>query len=64
VKVPALSLCARQDRMVPRCASLALQALQPALQTRWIKGPHMLLQCAPQEAAEAIRSFMQNCASL
>jgi pimeloyl-[acyl-carrier protein] methyl ester esterase len=58
VKVPVLYLQARHDRVVPASAARHLLALQPAMQVVALRGPHMLLQAAPLDAAAAVMDFV------
>jgi pimeloyl-ACP methyl ester carboxylesterase len=56
--VPILYLQAGRDRLVPpRCARL-VQRLEPRTSVVRIDAPHLVLQTAPAEAAEAIRTFV------
>lgn len=58
VQVPVLYLQALHDWVVPASAARHLLALQPEMQVVALRGPHMLLQAAPQEAAAAVTDFM------
>lgn len=57
VRVPALYLQARQDRLVPRARAAAMQRRLPALQVVQLDGPHGLLQASPEASARAIEKF-------
>jgi pimeloyl-ACP methyl ester carboxylesterase len=59
VKIPVLYLRASQDRLVPAEASAAVAELNPQTRVVEVQGPHLLLQAAPAEAAEAVRAFVR-----
>ncbi|APA71513.1 alpha/beta fold hydrolase [Janthinobacterium sp. 1_2014MBL_MicDiv] len=59
--LPVLYLRARHDRLVPPANALQILRLAPGAQLLDIAAPHMLLQAAPQAAADAVTAF---CASL
>lgn len=56
--LPVLYLRARHDRLVPSANALQILQLAPDAQLVDIAGPHMLLQAAPQEAADAVAAFL------
>lgn len=56
--VPVLCLHAAQDRLLPTFCQRHLSALLPPASTRWLEGPHLLLQTRPQAAAEVIAAFL------
>lgn len=60
VNVPTLCLRASQDRVVPAAASRLVTTLKPTAQVIELVGPHFLLQVAPIDAAQAIRTFVQS----
>ncbi|MES2319518.1 MAG: alpha/beta hydrolase [Pseudomonadota bacterium] len=62
VTVPVLYLQAMQDRVVPAAAATHLLTLQPAMQVVAMRGPHLLLQAAPMQAAAAVRQFLTSLA--
>ena len=59
VRVPTLSLRAAQDLVVPRSAGDWLLETRPGTELVELQGPHFLLQKRPDEAAAAVRRFMQ-----
>ncbi len=56
--VPTLLLQARADAILPWEVQAALERHLPAAETVWVQGPHLLLQAAPEECAEAIARFL------
>ncbi len=58
VRVPILYLRATHDRLVPRSAGELVRAVAPRTRVLDIVAPHMLLQCAADETATAIRNFL------
>ena len=56
--LPVLYLRARHDRLVPPANALQILQLAPGAQLVDIAAPHMLLQAAPQEAADAVAAFL------
>lgn len=58
IQVPALALCASQDRLVPKAATRWLRAHLPNLDVVTLQGPHWLLQTRPDAAAQAITAFL------
>jgi pimeloyl-ACP methyl ester carboxylesterase len=61
VRVPILYLRATQDRLVPRSAAERIRRIAPHTKIRDIEGPHLLLQCAPDECSRAISDFVDDC---
>ena len=59
IDVPVLSLCASQDRLVPKAATRWIRAHRPALDIVTLQGPHWLLQTRPEACAQAIQAFAQ-----
>lgn len=57
VAVPVLYLQAAQDRIVFASPARHLQSLWPALQVVTLRGPHLLLQATPVEAAAVLAVF-------
>ncbi|MDO8651017.1 MAG: alpha/beta hydrolase [Undibacterium sp.] len=60
VQVPLLYLQAAHDRVVPPDAGSYIAAVYPATQVLTIDAPHFLLQVAPDEAANAVKSFARD----
>ena len=56
-KTPILYLRAAHDQLIPRACADRIASLAPRAKVLVIDAPHMLLQCAPAECAEAIREF-------
>jgi pimeloyl-ACP methyl ester carboxylesterase len=59
IQVPCLYLRASHDRVVPVSASKHVERLMPTLRTIVIPGPHCLLQATPDQAALAVKAFLQ-----
>lgn len=59
IKVPALILYARNDRVVPYAATQWLAAHMPSGELVSIEGPHLLLQANPQECAAHVLEFLR-----
>ena len=62
VKVPTLVLRGEQDSVVPRRSADLVQNTRPAAKVVLIRAPHLVLQAAPVEAAEALRMFLHGLA--
>jgi pimeloyl-ACP methyl ester carboxylesterase len=60
VTPPTLCLHAAHDRLLPGRCQRHLSALLPAQATRWLDGPHLMLQARPEAAAEAVAAFRQD----
>ncbi len=60
VTLPTLCLHAAHDRLLPGRCQRHLSALLPAQATRWLDGPHLMLQARPEAAAGVIAAFMQD----
>ncbi len=60
VDVPILYLQATEDRIVPQSVLHKVLAGAPTAEVVKLRGPHLLLQTLPSDAAEAIRSFVQS----
>jgi pimeloyl-[acyl-carrier protein] methyl ester esterase len=58
VKVPLLYLQAAEDRLVGRECLDEIKRLHPETISISIHAPHLLLQCEPRAAAEAITQFL------
>lgn len=58
VTVPAFSLRASEDHVVPAAASVALQHGQNVTE-QFLGGPHCLLQAAPAESAAVLLNFLR-----
>jgi pimeloyl-ACP methyl ester carboxylesterase len=58
ITLPVLILRARDDRIVPRAASLWMSERLAAAHVAVIDGPHLLLQAAPQECAAAVGQWL------
>jgi pimeloyl-[acyl-carrier protein] methyl ester esterase len=61
--VPILYLAATEDRLVSQKSLAHIKRLQPRVVAVALVGPHLLLQVAPKEAAEAIQTFAASCQS-
>jgi pimeloyl-ACP methyl ester carboxylesterase len=59
IRVPAMALCASQDRLVPKSATKWIRAHLPNLDIVTLQGPHWLLQARPEAAAQAIAAFLE-----
>ena len=59
VRIPALVLKARHDRVIPPAAARWLLTTLPAAQLVEIDGPHLMLQTRPAECAAAVLRFMR-----
>lgn len=57
VACPVLLLRSDEDVLVPGSAGRLLQRLHPAAETVRLRGPHALLQTAPDEAAKLLVAF-------
>jgi pimeloyl-ACP methyl ester carboxylesterase len=58
IETPVLYLQAMRDKVVGSHLTQQLVNGLPQVEVRQIDGPHLLLQCRPQECAEAILSFL------
>jgi pimeloyl-ACP methyl ester carboxylesterase len=58
IEVPVLYLQAMQDKIVGSHLTRQLLNGLARVEVRQIDGPHLLLQCRPQECADAILSFI------
>jgi pimeloyl-[acyl-carrier protein] methyl ester esterase len=56
--VPALYVRGTRDRLVPPRVVRELQGLRPNLEVVELDAPHLLLQERPEEAADAIKTFL------
>ena len=56
--LPVLYLRARHDRLVPPANAAQILRLAPGAQLADIAAPHMLLQAAPDAAADAVAAFI------
>jgi pimeloyl-ACP methyl ester carboxylesterase len=63
VRVPILYMRATHDRLVPRSCGERITRLSARATAVEVNAPHMLLQCAPRECAEAIGEFVKECAA-
>jgi pimeloyl-[acyl-carrier protein] methyl ester esterase len=63
IAVPVLYLQAVQDRVVSRRCANHLAALLPGMTIKSVRGPHLLLQAAPEETASNVRHFVEQLAS-
>jgi len=59
IRLPILCLIATHDRLIPKSAARLIQQQAPAATRVEIDAPHCLLQCAPRQAAVAIREFLE-----
>ncbi|HEY0061168.1 MAG TPA: alpha/beta fold hydrolase [Telluria sp.] len=59
IAVPVLYLQAAQDRVVLASSGRHLATLLPSLEMERLKGPHLLLQVAPVDAAARVMAFME-----
>lgn len=57
--IPVLYLRASHDRLVPRSAAALVAQANPRTRVVQLDGPHLLLQSAPAEAAQAVDAFVQ-----
>jgi pimeloyl-ACP methyl ester carboxylesterase len=62
VAVPTLYLKSRADRLVPAAAAESVKQYIPQTEIELIDSPHMLLQAAPDAAAEILHCFLSRCA--
>jgi hypothetical protein len=46
--------------LLPGRCQRHLSALLPAQATRWLDGPHLMLQARPEAAAGVVAAFMQD----
>jgi pimeloyl-[acyl-carrier protein] methyl ester esterase len=60
VQVPVLYMRASSDRLVPRSASGRVVRLKPSTAVAEFDAPHLLLQVAPEQAAQAIAAFVRS----
>ncbi len=60
IKVPALIIFARNDRVVPYAATQGIIACLSSAKVVAIEGPHLLLQACPQECAAQVMQFIRN----
>jgi len=58
IRVPALYLQARSDRLVGRQSLAEIQQIMPNILVKRIPGPHLLLHRQPEQAAKAILEFV------
>jgi pimeloyl-ACP methyl ester carboxylesterase len=56
---PILYLLATRDQLLSRKSFEQIQSLRPDVEVAAIDAPHLLLQCAPQQASGAIQSFLK-----
>jgi pimeloyl-[acyl-carrier protein] methyl ester esterase len=59
LRVPALALRARRDRLVPPAATRWMETRLPGLEVLVLEGPHWLLQARPEACARALRAFAE-----
>jgi pimeloyl-ACP methyl ester carboxylesterase len=59
VTVPVLYLLAEEDRVVPESSAALVKRTLPSAEVISIRAPHLLLQAAPEEAAEVLRTFLR-----
>ena len=57
---PILYLQAAEDQFVASSALDEIRRLKPSVKVVTIPGPHLVLQSRPREAAEAIKSFLND----
>ncbi|MBH9575954.1 alpha/beta hydrolase [Inhella sp. 1Y17] len=62
-RLPLLLLEAQHDRLVPARCQRELLALRPDAERVAFAAPHLLLQCAPQAAAQALLAFVDRLVS-
>jgi len=60
VRVPTMYLQAMEDTLLPRSCVEEVCRLAPKVRVVKIEAPHCVLQCAPDEAARAIRDFVRS----
>ncbi|MCI0690679.1 alpha/beta hydrolase [candidate division KSB1 bacterium] len=56
---PIFYLYATKDRIVSRRSLEQIRKIRPDVEIALIDAPHLLLQCMPKQAAEAIQSFLK-----
>ena len=61
VAVPILYLQAKSDRLVGASCLEDVRRIKPQVTVASLEGPHLLLQCKPQRAAEAVVQFVRSC---
>jgi pimeloyl-ACP methyl ester carboxylesterase len=63
VRVPVLYVRATRDRLVPHSCGERIARLSARTTAVDVEAPHLLLQCAPRECANAICEFAKGCAA-
>lgn len=58
IAVPVLYLQAAQDRVVSSASGRLIAALLPSVTVAVVRGPHLLLQAAPEQTAMLVRQFV------
>jgi pimeloyl-[acyl-carrier protein] methyl ester esterase len=64
ITVPALVIYAKRDRVVSYAATRWLLDRLPAAEIAPVDAPHLLLQAAPFECAQAVSPFLHRCLAL
>ncbi len=59
IALPCCYIQATEDRLVPRGAIKAFEAMAADLDIRRVEGPHFILQARPRECAEIIGAFLR-----
>lgn len=59
IALPCCYIRATEDRLVPRGAIKAFEAIAADLDIRRVEGPHFILQARPRECAEIIGAFLR-----
>lgn len=58
IGVPVLYLQAAQDRVVSAASMRLIVSLLPSVSVAVVRGPHLLLQAAPEQTAMLVREFL------
>ena len=58
IAVPVLYLQAAQDRVVSSASGRLIASLLPSVTVAVVRGPHLLLQTAPEQTAVLVREFI------
>ena len=64
IRTPALIMCARGDRVLPRAAALYMKQTLPHARYMELDGPHLVLQTRPAICATIVAEFMKDCVRL
>jgi len=61
ITVPILYIQAKQDHLVGSSCLKDIRQIKPQVKVSSLEGPHLLLQCKPQRAAEVVVGFARSC---